>query len=86
MTNSFHQILLDDETGEKLSIQTPWGQVAPMFRPESVGPVSGVLQSIVFNLFSEFSELVVDCSPHCQISPYHLLSQPTFLRLTKLLV
>jgi hypothetical protein len=51
-----------------------------MFRPESVGPVSGVLQSIVFNLFSEFSELVVDCSPRCQISPHHLLSQPTFLR------
>ena len=36
MTNSFHQISLDDETGDKLSIQTPWGQVAPMFLPEGV--------------------------------------------------
>ena len=59
MTNSFHQILLDDETGDKLSIQTPWGQVAPMFLPEGVGPASGVLQSIVFDLFSEFSEWTI---------------------------
>ena len=59
MTNSFHQISLDDETGDKLSVQTPWGQVAPMFLPEGVGPASGVLQSIVFDLFSDFSEWTI---------------------------
>ena len=58
-TNSFHQILLDDETADNLSVQTPWGQYAPKFLPEGVGPASGVLQSIVVELFSEFSDWTI---------------------------
>ena len=82
MTNSFHQLLLDDETSKIIDLKLLGVGLPQCSVLESVGPVSGVFQSIVFNLFSEFSELVMDCSPHCKISPHHLLSQPTFLRLT----
>ncbi len=51
MANSFHQIRLSPATSEKLSVQTPWGQVAPIFMPEGIGPASGQLQSIVSNIF-----------------------------------
>ena len=43
ITNLFHQLLLDDETSEIIDPKTPWGQVAPMFLLEGVGPESGVL-------------------------------------------
>jgi hypothetical protein len=47
LTNAFHQILLDSETAERLSVQTPWGQFQPRFMPEGIGPGSGVLQETV---------------------------------------
>ena len=56
MVNSFHQIKLAQETSEKLSVQTPWGQVRPLFLPEGVPPASGVLQSIVSDIFGDFSD------------------------------
>jgi hypothetical protein len=56
MANSYHQLKLAKNTSEKLSIQTPWGQFEPKFLPEGVGPASGLLQSVVNQLFSEFSE------------------------------
>ena len=55
-TNSFHQFLLDQETSEKLSVQTPWGQVRPLFLPEGVPPASGFLQSMVDEIFGDFSD------------------------------
>ena len=33
MTNGFHQLPIDEDTSMKLSIQTPWGQVRPLFLP-----------------------------------------------------
>jgi len=51
MTNSFHQIPLSDQASGLLSIQTPWGLVRPKFLPEGVGPASGLLQSIVKDIF-----------------------------------
>lgn len=55
-TNSFHQFALDTETSEKLSIQTPWGQVRPLFLPEGVPPASGFLQQMVDDIFGDFSD------------------------------
>ena len=56
MTNSFHQIKLAELTSNRLSVQTPWGQVRPLFMPEGIGPASGILQSIVSDLFTDFQE------------------------------
>ena len=52
MTNSFHQIPLSEATSNLLSVQTPWGLVRPKFLPEGVGPASGILQSIVKDIFN----------------------------------
>ena len=53
MTNSFHQFRLAEETSRMLSIQTPWGQVEPMFLPEGVPPASGILQTQVERIYAE---------------------------------
>ena len=57
--NAYHQVKLGDFTSKMLSIQTPWGQFEPMFMPEGVGPASSVLQSIVADLFGDFSEWTI---------------------------
>jgi hypothetical protein len=54
MVNSFHQIKLADTTSQRLSVQTPWGQVRPLFMPEGIGPASGVLQYTVASVFQDF--------------------------------
>ena len=59
LTNAFHQIPLDDETSERLSIQTPWGQFAPNFMPEGIAPATGVLQETVREIFDDFSEWAI---------------------------
>lgn len=56
MANSFHQIPLGQNTSEKLSVVTPWGQVRPLFLPEGVPPASGVLQSVVSDIFGDFAD------------------------------
>jgi len=40
MVNSFHQVKLAEKTSHRLSVQTPWGQVRPLFMPEGIGPAS----------------------------------------------
>ena len=59
MANSFHQIPLDEETSDLLSVQTPWGLVKPKFLPEGVGPASGVLQHLVRDIFADFEDWTV---------------------------
>ena len=59
LTNAFHQIPLHEETAEKLSIQTPWGQYQPRFMPEGIGPATGVLQETVNALFSDLPWAIV---------------------------
>jgi hypothetical protein len=54
--NAFHQIRLAPLTSQRLSIQTIWGEVKPLFMPEGIGPASGVLQSTVASLFSDYDE------------------------------
>jgi hypothetical protein len=56
LTNAFHQILLDRETAERLSVQTPWGQFQPRFMPEGIGPGSGVLQETVKKIYGDFGD------------------------------
>lgn len=56
LANAYHQVPLGPITSKRLSVQTPWGQVEPMFMPEGVSPASGVLQSIMHKIFSDFDE------------------------------
>ena len=59
MTNSFHQIPLDDASSNLLSVSTPWGLYRPIFLPEGVGPASGILQSIVRKVFADFEDWII---------------------------
>jgi hypothetical protein len=59
MTNSFHQIPLDDVSSNLLSVSTPWGLFRPKFLPEGVGPASGILQSIVRRVFTDFEDWTI---------------------------
>jgi len=56
MTNSFHQLILSEETSRRLAVQTPWGLVQPNFLPEGVSPASGYLQSYVMEMFKDFAD------------------------------
>ena len=56
MTNSFHQIPIDFPSSNLLSVSTPWGLFRPKFLPEGVGPASGILQSTVRKVFSDFED------------------------------
>ncbi len=59
MTNSFHQIPIDDSSSELLSVSTPWGLYRPLFLPEGVGPASGILQSVVRTVFADFEAWII---------------------------
>jgi hypothetical protein len=59
MTNSFHQIPIDESSSELLSVSTPWGLFRPLFLPEGVGPASGILQSIVRFIFADFESWII---------------------------
>ena len=51
LTNAFHQIPITWETGEFLSLQTPWGQFSPIFLPEGVSPAMAQLQQTIRAIF-----------------------------------
>ena len=59
MANAFHQFLLGPVTSERLSIVTPWGQYKPVFMPEGVAPASIVLQDVMREIFSDYSDWAV---------------------------
>ena len=54
--NSFHQIKLGPITSARLSVQTPWGQVQPIFMPEGIGPASGILQKTMSEIFADYED------------------------------
>jgi hypothetical protein len=54
LANSFHQFRLGPITSGRLSVQTPWGQVQPKFMPEGIGPASGILQQVMYDVFADF--------------------------------
>jgi hypothetical protein len=41
-----------------LSVQTPWGQVHPLFMPEGIGPASGILQALISEIFSDLDWVI----------------------------
>jgi hypothetical protein len=59
MANSFHQFRLGKKTASLLSVQTPWGQVEPMFIPEGVPPASGILQQTMEAVFTGFEDWMI---------------------------
>lgn len=59
LTNAFHQIKLGPITSKRLSVQTPWGQVEPLFMPEGVSPATGVLQKVVSSIFQDFEDFTI---------------------------
>ena len=59
MKTSFHQLTLSETTSEVMSIQTPWGQVRPLFLQEGVGPASGILQKTVQSIFIDFDSWMI---------------------------
>jgi hypothetical protein len=59
LTNGFHQFLLSEESSRMLSVQTPWGQFEPRFLPEGVPQGSGILQEVMMDVYSEFSDWAI---------------------------
>ena len=56
LANAFHQIPIDEESSQLLSIMTPWGAYKPKFLPEGINVAPGILQSVVQNIFKECAE------------------------------
>ena len=59
LANSFHQFRLSKRTSAYLSVQTPWGQVEPIFMPEGIGPASGILQKAMYEIFADFEDWAI---------------------------
>lgn len=59
LVNAFHQVPLGPITSERLSVQTPWGQVAPKFMPEGIAPATFVLQQTVSDIFRDFEPWII---------------------------
>ena len=59
MTNSFHQIPIDDFSSNLLSVSTPSRLFRPKFLPEGVGPASVILQSTVRRIFTDFTDWII---------------------------
>ena len=57
--NAFHQIRLGPVSSARLSVMTPWGHFQPNFLPEGVGPASGALNRVVFEIFAECEEWII---------------------------
>ena len=59
LTNAFHQIRLDQESSEKLSVQTPWGQYRPKFVPEGISPGVSLLQETIKTVYEGFEDWAI---------------------------
>jgi hypothetical protein len=57
--DSIIQLPIDEETSMKLSIQTPWGQVRPLFLPEGVPIGNAHLQQTMSHIFKECEWAIV---------------------------
>ena len=53
-TNMFHQIPIDEETSNILSVNTHKGLFRPKFLPEGVGTASFILQGLMYDVFHDF--------------------------------
>ena len=59
MSNAYHQLPIDEETSFKLSIQTPWGQVRPIFLPEGIPIGNAYLQQVMSKIFDDLKWVIV---------------------------
>mmetsp|Transcript_10393 Transcript_10393/g.10015 ORF Transcript_10393/g.10015 Transcript_10393/m.10015 type:complete len:951 (-) Transcript_10393:1276-4128(-) len=59
MRTAFHQVPLGEKTSNILSILTPLGTFRPAFLPEGCKPASGILNTIVTDIFKDFLEHVI---------------------------
>ena len=59
MTNSFHQFKLGQLTSSRLSVQTIWGQVRPIFMPEGIPQASAILHKFMTGIFEDYSDFMV---------------------------
>jgi hypothetical protein len=62
MRTAFHQFTLEEDTSNKLSILTPWGNVRPLYMPEGISPASGILNAVMTEVFSTELDHVYVCS------------------------
>ena len=53
MKNAFHQIPLDKETSDMLSIITPWGVFGPSYVSEGITSATGVLNTVMTGILSD---------------------------------
>ena len=53
-TNMFHQLPIDEETSNLLSVNTHKGLFRPKFLPEGVGTASFLLQGLMYDVFRDF--------------------------------
>jgi hypothetical protein len=56
MLASFHQLKIDEESSDWLSVVTPWGQFRPRFLPEGIPPATALLQTAVDRVFREHKD------------------------------
>jgi hypothetical protein len=59
LTNAFHQFPVDEESSHKLSVQTMWGQVRPLFIPEGIACASSILQQLMDIIFHDMKDFAI---------------------------
>lgn len=59
MKNAFHQIVLSKATSLLLTILTPWGAVRPLYMPEGISPATGILHTIMTEIFKDLLEWAI---------------------------
>jgi len=59
MRNAFHNLRLHPSASEILSVQTPFGQFQPRFLPEGVAPASGILMSVMTDIFGDYLDWII---------------------------
>ena len=58
-STAYHQIPLDDETSNRLAMNTPIGIYKPRFCPEGVKVGSALMMGVVYAIFSKFGEWLI---------------------------
>ena len=60
--NMCHQLKYDEETSNKLSVQTVWEEYRPRFVLEDVAPATAVLQKKMDEMFGDLGEWFIPIS------------------------
>ena len=54
--NGYHQIRISKKTGDRLSVQTPWGQFRPKYLPEGTCNGTALFSEVVLEIFDSIDE------------------------------